>query len=235
MDYLFAESFPARLVREPVSTFALPLAVPVRLQRLSTYDVLDITSGDGAVYLGLHRLGMMRKARATVMRSHGSEHEFGEILRAANAQGVAKMSLKFRARFYGVRLPEVEKSLRWCDRVICCTHREADYLANRLGIEREKFSVVPHGVSEEFSELDGNAPAKKKPDHLRGHVGVAKRNSSAWANPFGAACTTPGTEIRSCRDAVTSGLRTRLPATGNSERCRGDPFARTRATGSGDG
>lgn len=161
MDELFAEDFPPSVSREPLSTFALPIAVPIRLRKSPAYDVLDISSGDGALYFGLHRMGLMRRAKATVMRSHGSEHEFGEILRAAGKQGAAKISLRFRARFYGVRLPEVEKSLRWCDRAICCTRREADYLAARLRIDRQKFSVVPHGVGEEFLGMDGTTLPKK--------------------------------------------------------------------------
>jgi len=148
VDYVFAEDFPPAARRAPWCTFALPLLLPAKLAGRS-YDVMDLTSGDGVLFLALRRWGLAGGA-AVVVRSHGSEHEFADVMRRASAQGMLRLSPWFRARFYGVRLRQVEQSLRRCDRVICCTEREAGYLGERLGLARSKVSVIAHGVSEEF-------------------------------------------------------------------------------------
>ena len=154
VEHWFAEDFPPLLAQGSRATVTLPPAILTRLSRAGEYDVLDISSGDGVLYLGLHRLGLLRRARAVVVRSHGSEHLFGDMMRQAESEGLLNTSAVFRARFYGVRLRQVGWSLRLCDRVICCSHREPDLLAQRLRIPREKFTTIPHGVGEEFR----NAP-----------------------------------------------------------------------------
>jgi len=111
----------------------------------------------------LQRLGLLQRARRVILRSHGSEHQFAEVMQAAARRGLLELSLQFRARFFGVRLWQVARSLHMSDRVICCTQREADFLCGRLRIAPAKVSVVPHGVAADFFARPlPLAPARKQ-------------------------------------------------------------------------
>jgi len=161
VDYLLSEDFPWKLGSGRWATLAVPWAALWRLAAGPRYDVVDITSGDGVLFLALRRAGILRKHGAVVMRSHGSEHMYAELLKVASREGLIHLSPAFRARYFGVRLSEVAHSLRWADRIICLTRREADGVSERIRVDRAKFSVVAHGVADEFLSLNGDAGGKR--------------------------------------------------------------------------
>jgi glycosyltransferase involved in cell wall biosynthesis len=160
VEYWFAEDFPAWAVEGPTATLLFPFALLARLLRSSRFDIVDISSGDGVLAMLLHRAGVLKTARAMIMRSHGSEHLFAEMLRQAEGKNLVSFSILFRARFFVFRRAQVKYSLRWSDRVICYSNEEKRQLSVRLGIPAEKFTVIAPGAAEEFQRI-GRPPGKK--------------------------------------------------------------------------
>ena len=150
VEYLSFDDLPRRL-RGPAAELAFPEAAAMMLARHGRrFDVVDATTGDAWLWSRLDR--SPRRARL-VTRSHGLEHVFwSEAVAEARAEG---RELPLRTRLYhgGIRLREVEASLRGSDRCVFSNHADLEFAVQRLGVARARATVVLNGIPPELEGL----------------------------------------------------------------------------------
>jgi glycosyltransferase involved in cell wall biosynthesis len=118
-------------------------------RRAGAFDVVDATTGDAWLWARLRR----RDRPRLVTRSHGLEHVYWASAAAeARAEG---RDLPLRTRLYHGRwrLREVAASLRSADACTFLNQADLDHAVAKLGVARERASVVPNGIPRELQEL----------------------------------------------------------------------------------
>jgi glycosyltransferase involved in cell wall biosynthesis len=163
-------------------------------------DVIDATTGDAWIWARLHRRGARPRL---VTRSHGLEHVYWRsALDEARAEG---RELAARTRWYhgGWRLREVGASLRASDMCVFSNHPDLDYAVGRLGVPRDRATVVLNGIPAELQGLELSEPD--------GPLGVAVIGT--WASRKGAryAAQALGSVLARRPDARALLLGTRVP------------------------
>jgi glycosyltransferase involved in cell wall biosynthesis len=86
------------------------------------------------------------------MASHGLEHRFWEVFMAEERAGRLRISLKHRLFTRYARLTAVRAAVRVCDRLICLTASERDYIVRRGWKSSAQIEVIPNGVGPEYFE-----------------------------------------------------------------------------------
>lgn len=140
------------------------LALLRRLRRGPAPDVID-ASGSEAWAVLLAGAGRRRGGRpAVVVRSHGIEHRYYAAYRDELRRGypremvVPRLGLLHRA----LRLPEVRLCVRRCDRLVCVSEQERDYVLARGWRAAEGISVVNNGVDDIFFGAPARPPGRQR-------------------------------------------------------------------------
>jgi glycosyltransferase involved in cell wall biosynthesis len=153
IGYLSFDDFPARTPPR-LRELLFPEWLAVRLAGLARRglapDVVDATTGDAWLWGALRRRLPGPRRPALVTRGHGLEHVFwAQELAEAEARG-STPPLLTRLYHGGLRLREVEASLRAADLCVFLNVRDRAYAIERLGIGAPRTRVVANGVPAAF-------------------------------------------------------------------------------------
>lgn len=166
VDHLYIEDYP-RPVRVPWLSYFLFAPLTARLVRKleeqgEGYDVIQISGGDG--YLAnLLRYDRRGRRRLVVARCHGLEHRYWEAFRSEVGAGFAHANLRHRLYFGGLRLKQVEMSIRRADLFNCHTEADARYVIDEGWKRRHEVVVLPSGIEPEwFAPPVDRAPAARR-------------------------------------------------------------------------
>ncbi len=166
VDHLYVDDYP-RPVQAPWLNYALFGTLTVRLVRKleeqrETYDVIQVSGGDG--YLApLLRHDRHGRRRLLVARCHGLEHRYwGSFQREAKA-GHAHATLRHRLYFGGLRLKQVELTIRAADLFNCHTEPDARYAIANGWKRDDQVVILPSGIEPDWfpSELGPEADTKR--------------------------------------------------------------------------
>lgn len=153
VDYLFIDDVSGgRELRFPHLTFSM-LIVPkiMQLTAQHSYDLVEISSGDGWLY-GLLR-GMIGSNRRPVFvaTSAGLEHLVWEEAVKDSELGL-QATKGFRARVIRpfVVLKEVEIAIKTSDHFIPVCTEDAEYVIERGWKPESKVTVIPRGIGSEY-------------------------------------------------------------------------------------
>lgn len=153
-EVLSFDDVPTRIPKV-VRPMIFPEYVALRLRQLTSaqkVDVIDASASDSWVW------GAVRSRSGSgpllVARTHGlAQIRYSEMLKHYRA---GAMNLNLRQRFLypgGLRLWEVEKSLRQADLTLYLNGTDLDYAVKNLGVDPEKARVISNGVPDTFMEL----------------------------------------------------------------------------------
>jgi glycosyltransferase involved in cell wall biosynthesis len=152
--YVSFNDLPPRLP-DPARELLFPEAAAWLLRRRGAgAEVIDATTGDAWLWA---RLGRRRGSPKLVTRSHGLEHVYWQAtVDEARAEG---HRLPARTRWYhgGLRLWEVAASLRASDACVFSNHPDLEHAVARLGVQRDRATVVLNGIPAEFQHLELHA------------------------------------------------------------------------------
>lgn len=145
--------------RQTVGPWLADRAIRRAIRERGPYDVVDVASGEGALFGLLRRPGIFG-APALVARSHGLEHlNYRRTLEDAR-DGLIRKPWTRRIWYPAVRLPQVAAAARMADALIVLNDADRAF-AVRSGWQPEgRVHVVPHGVS---ARLLDDAPADDAP------------------------------------------------------------------------
>ena len=148
-------------------------------RRAPEFDVIDATTGDAWLWARLLR-GRRRERPLLVTRSHGLEHRYWEEAERESAAAGSPRGLQTRLYHGRFRLREVAESLRLSDECVFSNTDDLEYAADRLGVERERSSVVLNGIPASFLDQPLRSAGE---DSLRiAHVGTyAERKGARYA------------------------------------------------------
>jgi glycosyltransferase involved in cell wall biosynthesis len=172
VENLFLEDVPRWVERRgPNYTLFAPLIVR-KIRRIeehcAPFDVIQISGGDGFLAPLLRRDRDGRR-RLVVARSHGLEHLYWAAYRAEVSAGYEHCSVQHRLFFGGLRLCEVEQSIRAADLLICHTPEEREYVATRGWKRESQIALGQFGI-----------PAK----WLDSPMGILPRNRILWSGSW---------------------------------------------------
>jgi len=166
VDHLYIEDYP-RPVRVRWLNYFLFGSLTARLVRKlegqrEGYDVIQVSGGDG--YLGnLLRYDRRGRRRLVVARCHGLEHRYWEAFQSEVQAGFAPVTLRHRLYFGGLRLKQVEMSVRRADLFNCHTEADARYVIEKGWKRRHEVVILPSGIEPEwFAPAIEQAPAAKR-------------------------------------------------------------------------
>lgn len=166
VDHLYAEDYP-RSVRAPWLNYSLFGPFTIRLvhkleEQRGSYDVIQISGGDG--YLApLLRRDRHGRRRLLVARCHGLEHRYWESFQREAKAGHAHATLRHRLYFGGLRLKQVELTIRAADLFNCHTEPDARYAIANGWKRDDQVVVLPSGIEPDWfpSELGREASTKR--------------------------------------------------------------------------
>ena len=166
VDHLYVEDYP-RSVRAPWLNYSLFGPLTVRLVRKleeqrEPYDVIQISGGDG--YLApLLRHDRRGRRRLLVARCHGLEHRYWEAFRREVRAGFTHVTLRHRLYFGGLRLRQVEMTIRAVDLLNCHTEADARYAIAKGWKRRDQVVILPSGVEPRWftAEIEQAAGTKR--------------------------------------------------------------------------
>ena len=126
-----------------------PLFVARRLWSAGTrFDVVDASTADAWIW---GKLSKRRSGRpALVTRSHGLEHLAHERRVEEARAGNLKLSWKYPLYYGGIRLREVEMSLRAADAVLLLNEEDRRFVTERLGVLPGRTHIVREGIPSEL-------------------------------------------------------------------------------------
>ena len=127
------------------------------------YDVVDATTGDAWRYLARRR----GRGPTMITRAHGLEHVADEGLRAHAQVAGARRGWKYPIYTGGYRLWEVRRSLQLADGAVALNAVDAEYMASRLGVARDRILTVPNGIPDAYFTLAAPDEASSRAVPLR--------------------------------------------------------------------
>jgi glycosyltransferase involved in cell wall biosynthesis len=163
VDHLYLEDCPRWMRTPPLNYPVFGAACVVLIRRLDArrggYDVIQISGGDGYLASALRRAPGGRR-RLIVARCHGLEHRYWQAHRREVEAGFESRSLRHRLYFGGLRLRQVEQTVRRADLFNCHTRADADYVIARRWKRPEEVVVLPSGIEPDWLEgpLEQAAP-----------------------------------------------------------------------------
>lgn len=166
VDHLYVDDYP-RPVRAPWLNYSLFAPLTVRLVRKleeqqGSYDIIQISGGDG--YLApLLRHDRHGRRRLLVARCHGLEHRYWQSLQREAKAGHAHATLRHRLYFGGLRLKQVELTIRAADLFNCHTDPDARYAIANGWKRDDQVVILPSGIEPDWfpSELGCEAGTKR--------------------------------------------------------------------------
>ena len=166
VDHLYVEDYP-RPVRVRWLNYFLFGPLTARLvrkleQQREGYDVIQVSGGD-AYLAPLLRHDRRGRRRLVVAMCHGLEHRYWEAFRSEVRAGFAPVTLRHRLYFGGLRLKQVEMSIRGADLLNCHTEADARYAIAKGWKRPDQVAVLTTGIQPEWfaSDLE-QAPATKR-------------------------------------------------------------------------
>jgi glycosyltransferase involved in cell wall biosynthesis len=118
--------------------------------KLSDFDVLDVTAGDGLGLAIRASLIARRKRPILVARSHGLEHVIDESNRSEAKSGKLKLSWKYPFYHGGFRLWQVRRYLNSADMTLFLNAYDRQYAIEELGVCPETAEIVDNGIPDIF-------------------------------------------------------------------------------------
>jgi glycosyltransferase involved in cell wall biosynthesis len=134
------------------TSFAAAAALRIKSweRQRGPYDVIQVSGGDG--YLAPLLRGRGSGRRLVVARCHGLEHRYWEAHQRAAAEGSDYLTARHRLYFGGLRLKQVELSIRASDLFNCHTKADAHYAVERGWKRRDQVRVISSGIEEAWFE-----------------------------------------------------------------------------------
>jgi glycosyltransferase involved in cell wall biosynthesis len=155
VDHLYLEDLPGLVARRPFDYTSFAAAAALRIKswerQRGRYDVIQVSGGDG--YLAPLLRGRGSGRRLLVARCHGLEHRSWEAHQRAAAEWGDQVTARHRLYFGGLRLKQVELTIRACDLFNCHTEADADYVVDRGWKRRDEVRVIPSGIEEPWFGL----------------------------------------------------------------------------------
>ena len=141
--------------------------------------MIDATTGDTWLWARLLR-GRRPERPLLVTRSHGLEHRYWEEAEREAVAAGSPAGLRTRLYHGRFRLREVAESLRASDECVFSNTDDLDDAATRLGVARERSSVVLNGIPDGFL---GRPLVSAGDEPLRiAHIGTyAERKGARYA------------------------------------------------------
>lgn len=165
-DTISFSSYPPRIKRSKGiwGSALFPWYVCNHLRRSAeSYDVADLSSGDGWVYQTLRP----SKNILVVTRSHGLEHVRDDLLRKDATESKTSISWKYPLYHGGFRLWEVARSFKNADLSIFLSESDREYAIARFRLAPESTAVVNNGIPDDFLGLASKPPATRTTAPLR--------------------------------------------------------------------
>jgi len=148
VDYTFLSDLPAPLRRQRLLYLTFPLFVAARAS-LGAYNLLHVASGDALLAAVAGRL-LRRGYPPVVNHVLGLEHLHWKQLTRARELGEEQVSMRHRLWFGGLRLAEVEGSIRWSRHVFCLCEQDRAYVLARGWRTADGVTVAPPGVDDVY-------------------------------------------------------------------------------------
>jgi glycosyltransferase involved in cell wall biosynthesis len=148
VDYLFADDVPAWLRERRVLYASFPALVAQRALK-GNHDVVHVASGDSAM-LGPLSISRRRGRWVLVNLVHGMEHIHWKELKRFHAKRGGGLNLRHRMLYGGVRLREVELSVRWSDAIHCQCEQDRRFVVEHGWQPESKVFVVQPGVDDVY-------------------------------------------------------------------------------------
>lgn len=137
---------------EKIKRLRFPWFVAREIRRRASYDVYDLSSGDGWVASSMRPLAQHRTKSIIVSRSNGLEHVFHDAYIAEmKAQG-RRPSWKYPLYSGSYRLWEIRQAHAQADLSLFLNTFDQDYAIERLGVRRERTARVINGVADYLIE-----------------------------------------------------------------------------------
>lgn len=149
VDNVYLEDLPGFVGRRLANYPSFGFAVVKHLHSLEAYrgpyDIVQVSGGDGFVapFLRRDRLG---RRRLVVAKSHGLEHRYWAAFLEQVRLGNEQVTMQHRLYFGGLRLIQVEQSVRRCDLFNCHTRQDADYVIGRGWKAPEDVCTIGEGA-----------------------------------------------------------------------------------------
>lgn len=148
VDYLFLDDLPPQLRERRSLYLTFPAVIAARAVR-GAYDLVDVSSGDAFLVAALRRL--LRKGQVPIVsRVLGVEHLHWQGLTDSARAGEEHLTWYHRLWFGGLRLREVEWSLRLASHVLCLCRQDTAFILARGWQDPSRVSVVPPGVDDVY-------------------------------------------------------------------------------------
>lgn len=151
VDLLFAEDVLAPLGSGMTGlTFPLLLLLPIiRLtQTKGRYDIIQIHSLEGAVYVFLRRI--FKQLPPCVILSEGSDKLRWELEKEEEKLGYRHLGWKKRLLYYNLIIRPARYATRYADHVITAANSEKAFYIRVYNMDERRISVIPNGVAQEF-------------------------------------------------------------------------------------
>lgn len=148
VDYLFVEDVPNWLRDRRLLYGSFPAQVARHALR-GRHDVIHVASGDSAA-IGPLALAYKRRPWVLINQVLGMEHLHWKELKQFSEDGGGRLTLRHRLLYGGVRLRQVEVSIRSSDAVMCLCRQDEQFILDRGWRPPERVAVVPPGVDQIF-------------------------------------------------------------------------------------
>ncbi|MDA8378537.1 MAG: glycosyltransferase family 4 protein, partial [Planctomycetia bacterium] len=180
-DVLFYDDIMGSSVKTSIRGIIFPFKL-IKLDRLDSYDVVDVASGDLWFLAMFNKLAGRNHRTLLVARSHGLEHVVAEQHRAAARRGETKLSWKYPVYHGGWRLREVAQSLRMADLGLFLNQGDLDFAVSRLKVDPARCEIVPNGLSPTFLKQPLSVvPNAREPLRVAMIGGFFQRKGLAYA------------------------------------------------------
>lgn len=151
-------SFDNAFLGKPVHSRTIALQFPWKLsmflkRHAREFDVIDASTGDAWPWLTWGRPNSRRR-QVVVTHSHGLEHMVDRAFRARAARGETRLSWKYPLYHGGLKLWEVEQSIKKSDHLIVLNELDRSFAQSNFGLSEERISVIPNGIAEAIQRVE---------------------------------------------------------------------------------
>jgi glycosyltransferase involved in cell wall biosynthesis len=152
VSYFFLEDVPETLRKPRLLYVAFPLLLARRVAS-GKFDVVDIASGDAFVVGGTRRLPTYGHP-PVVSRVLGMEHIHWAELKSSVRRGEEHLSWYHRVWFGGLRLSQVEWSIRLANHALCLCQQDKRHIVSHGWRGAQSVSVIAPGVDRLYLEAE---------------------------------------------------------------------------------
>ncbi len=152
LDPVFAEDVADPLGWLGLTGVTFQLLVPFTISRLTRahgrYDIVTIHTLAGSVYVFLRKI--FRRLPKCVIVSCGSDELRWELQREEEGLGYIRLGWKEKLFYYNLMVRPARYAIRHADHFMPPATCEKEYYTRRYGMDADRITVVPSGVSQEF-------------------------------------------------------------------------------------